>query len=603
MLYLFPFLTPLTLALRNMRTRLGRTLLTLLGIVLGVAVVLAIQITNQSTLDSIRQVFDRAAGQADLLVVPTGATGDGITPDLLAELEVLDGVQVAAPAVMAQTWLAAEASSWQIAFTASGTAAGNVLQLYGIDPTIDQQVRVYELSGGRMPYPEEYEAILPASFAAEKDLSIGDDLVILTPLGNERLEIVGLLADQGVALLNGGVVAFAPLPVVQELFALGDEVAEVSLRTEAEISTAPKALQAFKEQLEAQLPQGSRAVYPAARGQLVSRMLATYQQGLSFFSMIAIFVGAFLIYNTFSMTIVERTREIGMLRAIGMSRRKVIGMVLAEALFLALIGSLIGLAAGVVLARGLMTMTGAIVDTGEQAFTISRQGILQSLLVGLGVTLGAALLPAIQAARTSPLTALRVRARSGEHIRPTVWLAGLTLIFVGWAMLYKLEWRPAAQFPMGSSAILLILLGATLTVPLVVVLLERATRPLATILYGNEGRIGTSNVRRSVGRTTLTVASLMVALAMVIGIGSLAHAFEQDMASWVETALGGDLYVRSPLVMRTSFGRQLENLPGVAAVSAARYINVRVAPEEIPADSPEDDTMIFIAIDPNTFRQ
>jgi ABC-type antimicrobial peptide transport system permease subunit len=94
-----------------------------------------------------------------------------------------------------------------------------------------------------------------------------------------------------------------------------------------------------------------------------------------------------------------------------------------------------------------------------------------------------------------------------------------------------------------------------------------------------EGSLGSSNVRRSVGRTTLTVASLMVALTMVIGIGSLAYSFEEDITSWIDTALGGDLYVRSPLTMRESFGRQLASVPGVAAVTPARYINVRVSPD------------------------
>lgn len=602
MLTFFPWLAPFFLALRNMRTRIGRTLLTLMGIVLGVAVVLAIQVTNQSTLDSINQVFDRAAGQADLLIVPALGGQAKLDEALLFQVQALDNVEITAPSVQVQTIMAMDAESWQIDFTVTGTSAGNSLQMYGIDPLLDPQVRVYEIEAGRLPDVETYETIIPASYAEEKGLELGDDLVFITSGETERLEIVGLLAEEGVALLNDGVIALAPLTVVQEIFDHGLELDEIAIRVTSEIRNAPRELEAFKSALESQV-EDERVIYPAARGQLVSSMLATYQQGLSFFSLIAIFVGAFLIYNTFTMTVVERTREIGMLRAIGMNRWRVISMVLAEALVLSLLGSALGVMAGVGLARGLMSMMGAFVDTGEQVFSITWTGLLQSLSVGVGVTLGASLLPSVQAARISPIAALRVRAHTSEAVRPIIWISGITLLFVGWAMLYRMEWRAALQFPMGSMAILVIFLGATLTVPVVVALLEGGTRPLATTLYGNEGSIGSSNVRRSVGRTTLTVASLMVALAMIIGVGSLAYAFEVDMAAWIDTALGGDFYVRSPLVMRENFGRQLANIPGVEAVTPSRYIYVRIASEMLPPASAEDDTLFYIAIDPNTYRQ
>jgi ABC-type lipoprotein release transport system permease subunit len=148
MLTALPFFAPFFLALRNMRTRLGRTLLTLAGIVLGVAVVLAIQVTNRSTLDSIRQVFDRAAGRASLLVVPASQGGEVLDQDLIDEVDRAPGVVSAAPLVQASTLLASEAGSWQIAFTINGLASGNVLQLYGIDPEIDRRCAYTCLPGG-----------------------------------------------------------------------------------------------------------------------------------------------------------------------------------------------------------------------------------------------------------------------------------------------------------------------------------------------------------------------------------------------------------------------------------------------------------------------
>ena len=261
-----PFFAPFTLAFRNMRTRLGRTLLTLTGIVLGVAVVLAIQVTNRSTLDSIRRVFDRAAGRASLLVVPASQGGDELDQDLMDEIAHAPGVVNAAPLVQVPTLLANEAGSWQIAFTINGLASGNVLQLYGIDPEIDPLVRVYALTAGRMPEHGRYETVLPARYAAQKNLNLGDELVVISPQGEGRMEIVGLLAEEGVALLNDGAVAFAPLDVVQDLFLRGVELDEIALQVQTEISEDIYQLQATRQRLADEVGRGGRVIYPAARG-------------------------------------------------------------------------------------------------------------------------------------------------------------------------------------------------------------------------------------------------------------------------------------------------------------------------------------------------
>jgi len=597
------FLSPIFLARRNVRSRPGRTLLTLLGIVLGVAVVLAIQITNQATLDSLRRVFDRTTGEANLLVVPGNADGRTIEAKLWQKMEKEQGVQVAAPTIQVRTLLASQAKSWQIAFSMSGIAEGNFLQLYGIEPQLDPLVRVYELSAGRLPKEEKYEVAISRKMAEENSLEIGKKLVLLTPYGTDRLEIVGLLADEGVALLNDGNVAFAPLEVVQDLYGRGGELDEIALRVEPRISENPEALEAFKEQLSERVGKGGEVIYPASRGQLVSQMLATYQLGLTFFSVIAIFVGAFLIYNAFSMTVVERTREIGMLRAVGMNRFQVLGMVLAEAGLLSLVGSAIGLGVGALLARGLIRLLGNLVTAEQSAAGLPWQGVVQSVIVGIGVTLAASLIPAVQAARVSPLEALSARSRGSKGPRPWIWIGGLVLMAVGWIATYYVDWPQEVIFLAGNFALICFFLGATLTVALAVGWLEGVTRPLASLVYRNEGAIGSANVRRSIGRTTLTVASLMVALTMIISIDSLSYAYEEDLHNWIDNALGGDLYVRAPLPMRESFGYQLRGVEGVQAITPTRVLAVRAAPGTLHSDAQIDENFYYSAIDPQTFRQ
>lgn len=598
----FPFLTPALLAVRNMRVRWARTLLTCLGIVLGVAVILAIAVTNDSTLKSIRGVFDEASGKASLFVQSSSADGAGFDQSVLSRVQSFDEVVSAAPAVRATTLLARDAKTWQISFDIGGQSAGNTLQVMGVDAEVDPRVRQYEIAAGRWLEGEGYEAVLTEKYAGEKDLSVGDDLVILVPGGQERLRVVGLISQDGAGLLNDGVIAFAPLTVVQELFDRGESLDEIDIVVAPDVANSPEELAALRDRLAERLGEGHEIAYPASRGQLVTQMLSTYQQGLSFFSVVALFVGAFLIYNAFSMTVMERTREIGLLRALGMTRAQVIRLVLAEAALLAVIGSAVGVAFGVVLARGLIAMLGAVVAMGIHSVSVPAGGLLQSVGVGTVVTLGSALLPAIQASRTSPLEALRVRGQAAAKPKHTGWASGLAMMFVGWACMYHVPWRREVGFQMGSLSILVLMFGATLTVPLVVGFLERLSRPVARLAFGNEGALGSGNVQRSPGRTSLTVASLMIGLSMVIANGSMATAFTHDILSWVETALGGDLYVRAPLPMREQFERQLAALPGVDGVTKVRYFGVKVAESNIPPDVEGQDTIIFVAIDPATYR-
>lgn len=591
------------LARRNLRAHRGRTLLTLLGIVLGVAVVLATQITNQSTLDSIYEVFDRATGQANLLIVPANKTRQPLDQDLLEKAAHTEGVDLATPALHAQTLLAREASTWQIAFNMTGIAAGNFFELDGVDLELDPGMRVYILETGRMPRPGKYEVIIPARYASEKNLRTGDKLELLTKSEPARLEIVGLLASEGVAMINDGAVGFTSLDVVQDLFDRSGELDEISLKISHAIADNPSVLATYKQQLANHLGKGVRVVYPAARGQLVGQMLATYQMGLTFFSIIAIFVGAFLIYNAFSMTVVERTREIGMLRAVGMSRRQVVQMVLAEASLLSLVGSALGLGVGYWLAQALVRMMGNLTPNSGNVSHVPIPVILQSLAVGVGVTLLAALIPAMQAAHISPLEALRVRGRGPGRVNPIFWIAGLIMLFTGWLITYRITWPVGVIYYVGYTSLVLYFLGATLTVSLAVQFLEGFTRPLTRLIYGNEGAIGSANMQRALGRTTLTVASLMVALTMIIAIQSLAFSFKTDMRNWIDNALGGDLYVRAPLPMRESFVKQLASVPGVTAITPVRVIDVQVAAGSLAADPEANDQFYFQAIDPLTYRQ
>ncbi len=602
MLAYFPWLLPLSIGLHNLSHRLVRTLLTTLGIILGVAVVLAVDITNQSTLASIHLTLDRAVGKAELLVIP-GGEAETLASELVEWVQDVPGVNVAAPDVNMRIFLANESASTEALWGASGVQLGRRFELHGIDPDLDPQVRLFYLVSGRMPIEKRYEVVTTQKHAQEHNLSLGDDLVFATTSGEQRLEIVGLLQDEGVAVINSGDIGFTSVQVAQAIFNLGDELNEISVQVDPEIASQPSKLAELKNELERRLGERARPVYPAARGDVVPRMLNAYQIGLSFFSVIAVFVGAFLIYNTFSMNIAERTKEIGMYRAIGMSRGQVLSMVLLEASLLGLIGASLGAFTGVWLARGLLVVLRGFLAEASQFILVSSESLVKSLGIGMVVTLLSALLPAVQAANISPLEALRVQSRSAQRVRPAIWLAGIIMLFSGYSGLYYLKWRSQFRVMAGSSSIFMLLFGAVMILPLMVILLERTSRWLPLVVYGNEGAIGSSNVRRSISRTALTIACLMVSLVMIIGIGTVTYTFEEDIQHWVNSAMGGDVFVASTDTMQSTFTNQLQSVPGIAAISPTRYLEVNVPSTVAELSESKRDHLIYTAIEPEAFRE
>lgn len=597
---MFSFNSLFVLVARNLWTRWVRTLLTALGIVVGVATMVAVNATNNSTLNSIYRFFDEAAGKSDL-VVETAVSNETFDEAALDVVRRFPEVTAAAPVFVGVTIPADEADGWSIQFGAGGaTVPGSNFWLMGRDAAADAAVHEFKLVDGRYLQPDEtaYSVVLVENYAADKELAVGDDLTILTPaFGPTTLRVVGLIAKEGLGISNEGAVGIAPLPVAQELFNAGDELGQIELVVDDAIADDSGALEGLMAQLEARLGPGYDVKFPAARGALVANSLQSYQQGLNFFSVVSLFVGSFLIYNAFAMTVVERTREIGMMRAVGATSRQIARMILMEAAVLGVFGSAAGVGFGVLLARGLALSMEAFTGQPIETITVSLPTVVGAVLVGLGVTVAAALMPAWQGGRVSPLQALRVQGNLDE----SRWLVnglkfGPLTVAASLLILYVVPFRSDVVFYIGASTIFVLLLGATLCIPIVVQPLERVIRPLVILVFGNEGRLGSGNVTRAQGRTTLTVAALMVGVSMVVGIRGLTNSFEQDIEEWVNTSLGGDLFVRSPLAMQPDLEARLLGLPQVTAVTPTRSLATTML-------SPDGDSenVIYYAIDPDTF--
>jgi putative ABC transport system permease protein len=589
----------LFLALRSLRVRTSRTLLTTFGIVLGVAVILAISVTNQSTISSVTSVFNQASGKAHLIVIRASSGERGLPADLAYRVAATPGVAAAVPSLQAQVLLADEISPSQREISFLGAVGGGLL-LYGVDPSLDRQAREYKLADGEFLSSDlnAHQIVLVADYAKRKDLRIGQDLEIFTPRGIEVLRIVGLLSKEGAGQLNNGGFGIIPLGTAQKIFERTDELDQVDVVATPAMASGP-ALEALKASLLARLGEEYSVLYPASQGERVTQMLDVYQMGLNFFSVIALFVGAFLIYNAFSMTVVERTREIGILRTLGMTRGQVMRQVLAEAAILAVVGALLGVGLGILLSHGLIRVMESLLVQEVKEIRIPLDGLLISLAVGVCVTLLAAAMPAWQASRVSPLEAVRVRGlrREGWIIRRG-WTLGVVLLVASTLLLLTSPFPPELQYQVDSPAIFALFVGATLLVPATTGTWERLARPAIQRLLGAEGRLGGSNIQRARLRTALTAASLMTGVAMLLSIRALTDAFSQDLREWIEAYIGGDLYVHSSLPMRTYLARRFETVEGVTAATPMRYFEVEWLKED-----GTDERLTFMAVDPGSYRQ
>lgn len=414
-------------SLRSLRLHTGRTLLSMLGIVLGVASILAIGITNQAALQAVTQLFQDTSGKASLSVISAEGNSQGLPDSLLTRLVNIQGIMAAVPSLQGQAVLANQTASAGLGLNFFGASVQGGLSLLGIDPTLDQALRQYQLVEGKFLTGQANELLLVSDFARQKKIQLGDRLELLTISGAWHFKVVGLIAKQGAGQLNNGQVGFVSLTTAQKIFAKPGQVDRIDLIAQSNLSTI-KALDELKASLSARLGSHYLVIYPASQGARMTQMLSSYQIGLNFMSVMSLFIGIFLIYNTFSMRVVERAREFGMFRTIGMTRNQVVWLVLGEAGLLGLAGSVLGIGLGLLLSLGLARLMSRLLG---QPLTINRipsSALLSSVIVGILATLVASLIPAWQAGRISPLEALRIKSNPHEGwLMRRGWWLGLPL--------------------------------------------------------------------------------------------------------------------------------------------------------------------------------
>jgi putative ABC transport system permease protein len=332
---------------------------------------------------------------------------------------------------------------------------------------------------------------------------------------------------------------------------------------------------------------------------------ADFQATIALVAAIVLFAGAFLIVNTLSMTFSERAREVGLLRAAGATSGQLVRFVLTGALVIGVFGSLVGLILGAGLGMALSGSVRAVTGFPAAIDGLSREGLGIAFLVGIAITIAAAIEPAVRAARTSPVEALRARldvptARRGR-------LAWLAVVLVAVAALALLVWPPTAGTTSADRAVAVyaILLIATLATPLFLPAIGRAVGIPLALVFRLEERLARGSLARDRTRTAVTVGALVVGLAMVVAVGWTSQAARERASAWLVDVVPGDELVTSirPVGPAEGIGETLGALPGVHSVTpigtfALAIRGVRTdAAAVVGADFLADGRLTFVAGD------
>jgi len=568
-----------TFILRRLLKERLRSLLTVAGVALGIAVVVAIRLANESSVSGFAAALDAMTGAASLEIV--GPAG-GLDELRLAEIPWLERFGLVSPVIEGDA----------LARPAAGEP--EAVRVLGVDILRDRPFRDYELleyaDGARQPTPQEFlsllsdpdSVVLTAAFARRHGLAVGQPVEIDIGDARRRFVVRGLLGAHGPARVLDGNFVLMDIAAAQVAFErLGrlDRV-EVRLFDDRHVAEAERAI-------AARLPAGLAVERPARRGEQVETMLRAFHFNLSALAWVALLVGLFLVYNTVAVSVIARREEIGMLRALGTPRRTVLALFLAEAAVLGGIGSIVGAAAGWLLAHGAVRLTSTTVNTLYVATAatvppLSAGPAAVAVLAGVALSVVAAAAPALEAGRVTPLAALRgtdrVEARYRVRRRHLVVGGGLLGAAALLARLGPVDGLPVFGF---AAAVAVVFGVAFLVPPALFVLSRLGARPLAR-WFGIEGALAHANLSGAIPRLAVSVAALAVALSMMVAIAVMIGSFRETVVYWVGQTLQADLYIatarRSSLDTQATISPELERAvarhPGVDAVDRFRSVSL-----------------------------
>jgi putative ABC transport system permease protein len=531
--------------------------LSLLGVGVGVAVIVAVDLANASARNAFLLSMNAITGDATHQII---GGPRGINEDIYTSLRVEHGIRAIAPVLEGTI-----------------TVDGASHTLLGVDLFAEQEIRSFTGIAG----PDNAEAaddaslfagflvtpgVITTSARTAKDLQLatGDTFNVVVGGRTRQAELLAIFASDDRGSLDR--LLITDIATAQEWLGQAGWLSRIDVRLEDD--------EAALDQLRAVLPDGSKLLSAAGRTRSTAEMSQAFMTNLSAMSLLALLVGLFLIFNSVNFSVLQRRGLIGVLRALGLTRRQLLTMILVETGVLGTLAAVLGVILGIALGEQLLELVSRTINdlyfrVSVTNVSIESFSIVKGLVAGIGVALLAAAFPAIEATSYAPRLALTrsTLERRAQHALPAMTLVGF--VVMGAAVVLILV--SGTDLVAGLAAVFLLILGFALCVPLFVRVSSLLTAPLAEKLGGTSLRMAVAGIAAGLSRTGVAIVALAVAVSATIGVSIMVNSFRGSVSAWLEQTLQADVYAG---VQRGAMDPELiaaiRNLDGVEDLSTRK---------------------------------
>ncbi|MGY3202151.1 ABC transporter permease [Streptomyces sp. TE5632] len=568
-------------ALRNVLAHKARLLMTVLAVMLGVAFVSGTLVFTNTISNALQKQSAKGFDHIDVAVTAEWKEPEGdkvgeyheLTPAMVDDSAGVPGAARAIGVVQGFTALAGK----------DGKLVGDGFQSQGGNYWGDDDPR-YPLTDGRAPKGAG-EILIDSETAKRTGYRVGDtvrmsvDGPVLEPV------VTGVFTTDDGNVAAGGSLTLFDTATAQKLFGKAGTFDEIAVKAKDGVSEAT-----LRSQLEKALPAGAVSTRTGGeladeQAEMIASSMSGLKQGLLVFAGIALFVGTFIIANTFTMLVAQRTRELALMRAVGASRRQVTRSVLIEAFLVGAVAAVVGLLTGVGIGAGLRSLVGSLGATMPDGPLVVTPGTVgTAFAVGVLITMLAAWLPGRRAAKIPPVAAMSsVHAQATTKslvLRNTLGAlfagAGVAVVLVATTMDAS-----DGQAPMGLGAVLLII-GVFVLTPLLSRPLIAAAAPVLRV-FGVSGKLARQNSVRNPRRTAATASALMIGLTLITGMTVVAGSLQKSIDKMAASSIKADYVVSmaNGHGLTPDVGRTLREADGVAATSPMRNAAARIGGETV----------------------
>ena len=572
---------------RHLRHHRGRTFLSVAGIALGVGVFVSVQLAIYTAIESFNVSVDHVSGKANLQVT---SFGRGFSEEVYLKVKKVPGVKVATPVIQYVSKI--------------DEPIGEPLYLLGIDAFSDKPFREYQFheaeEDGLLFLKNPHSIAITEKLANRHGLKKGEKINLIVGSKKVPLTITNLLKMEGPANSLEGNFGLIDIASAQEALEKVGLIDRIDLMVDKSIP-----IEVIERELKKVIPPGVEIRRSDTRSGQIEKMVSAFHLNLTSLSFISLIVGMFLIYNAISVSVIQRRREVGILRSVGLTRPQVLSLFIGEAALIGCLGSLAGLGIGIGLAKAMLylvsrTITALYILVKAEHLLISPSVLMAGFGMGMLASILSSIGPAREASKVAPKEAL---ALGTLETKIKIRLGHLSLIGIGLlilSLILALQ-KPIYHRPIfGFLAALLILIGVSFLIPSVTTLLNRLLAPILRFFFGSEGKLASRYIHDSMARTVITIAALMTALSMLISISIMILSFRKTVDLWVQQSINGDVFIFPGSYSITGYSallplevsRALPSLPGVKAVDSFRALEVEY--QGYPAIIATVDGQVFL---------